>query len=38
MIIYSLSRLQMGTRAHLGHLLFRANYAPAAADQPTLGI
>ncbi len=31
-------RLQMGTRAHLAHLLSRAKLAPAVANQPTLGI
>ena len=31
-------RLQMGTRAHLAHLLCRAKSAPASRDQPTLGI
>ena len=31
-------RLQMGTRAHLAHLLCHAKCAPASTDQPTLGI
>jgi hypothetical protein len=38
-IAWIANRLQMGTRAHLTHLLSRATkHAPAAAIQPTLGI
>ena len=37
-IAWIAKRLQMGTRAHVAHLLYRAKLAPAAAEQPTLGI